>query len=180
MADSKIETKSPETLKREFELFFKEQYSRLYYYALRYVPDEEVCKDLVSESFRFLWEHIDTFCAETALTYMYTHVYHLCIDHLRHAEVVETNMPSYLSTLRDWHTNNHRESDKRIRIIMKLIEQMPPTTRLVMEECYFNEKKYREVAEMTGLSESGIRKHIMKGLDIIRSHFSVKYKKGSN
>lgn len=33
---------------------------------------------------------------------------------------------------------------------------------------------------MTGLSESGVRKQIMKGLDTIRSFFSVKYKKGSN
>lgn len=63
---------------------------------------------------------------------------------------------------------------------MRLIENMPPTTRLVMEQCYLYKKKYKDVAEMTGLSESGVRKQIMKGLDTIRSFFSVKYKKGSN
>lgn len=33
---------------------------------------------------------------------------------------------------------------------------------------------------MIGLSESGVRKHIMKGLNTIRSYFSIKYKKGSD
>lgn len=168
------------TLKKEFELFFKENYSRLYYYALRYIPDSEVCKDLVSDSFHYMWERIDTFRADTALTYMYTHVQRLCIDYIRRSDMKEANIPSYLAMLQEWNAPQQKESEERIRIIMRLIEEMPSTTRLVMEQCYLYKKKYKEVAEMCGLSESGVRKHIMKGLDIIRSFFSVKYKKGGN
>jgi len=167
-------------LKSDFERFFKENYSRLYYYALRFIPDAEICKDLVSDSFRFMWERIDTFRADTALTYMYTHVQHLCIDYIRRSEMKEANMPSYLSMLREWNASDWQESEERIKVIIRLIEGMPPSTRQVMEQCYLYRKKYREVAEMTGLSESGVRKQVMKGLDIIRSYFSVKYKKGSN
>lgn len=167
-------------LKSDFERFFKENYLRLYYYALRFIPDAEICKDIVSDSFYFMWERIDTFRMDTALTYMYTHVRHLCIDYIRRSEMKEVNIPSYLSMLREWNASDWRESEERIKVILKLIEEMPPSTRQVMEQCYLYRKKYKEVAEMTGLSESGVRKQIMKGLDIIRSYFSVKYKKGSN
>lgn len=180
MSNEELERESVDALRSAFERFFKENYSRLYYYALRYIPDAEICKDLVSDSFHFMWERIETFRTDTALTYMYTHVQHLCIDYIRRSEMKEANVPSYLSMLKEWNATDWQESEERIQTIMRLIEKMPSVTREVMEQCYLYKKKYREVAAMTGLSESGVRKHIMKGLDIIRSYFSVKYKKGSN
>lgn len=168
-----------EFLKKEFEVFFQTNYSRFYYYALRYIPDPETCKDLVSDSFHFMWERIETFRMDTALTYMYTHLYHLCIDYLRRQERQEDSKGSYLSMLQEWNDDGRRESEARIGIIMRLIEEMPLLTRTVMEQCYIYKKKYCEVAQMTGLSESGVRKHVMKGLNIIRQYFSVKYKKGT-
>lgn len=166
-------------LEKDFEDFFTANYSRFYYYALRYIPDAEVCKDLVSDTFHFMWERIDTFRMDTALTYMYTHLQRLCIDHLRRQDRQASNENDYLSMLREWNSNDWRESEERIRTIMQLIREMPPLTRTVMEECYIHKKMYREVAALTGLSESGVRKHVMKGLDTIRRHFSITYKKGS-
>lgn len=180
MLNSESKKKSIDTLKKEYEDFFRKNYSRLYYYALHFIPNSEICKDIVSDSFYYLWERIDTFRTETALRYMYTHVHHLCIDHIRHAKMKEANTDSYLAMLQKWNTQDWEESEERIRIIMRLIEEMPPATRQVMEQCYIHKKKYRHVAQMTGLSESGVRKHIMKGLNTIRSYFSIKYKKGSD
>lgn len=176
----KVKQGNKELLEKEFEEFFQANYSRFYYYALRYIPDSETCKDLVGDSFQFMWERIETFRMDTALTYMYTHLHHLCIDYLRRQEKLEDNKLSYLSMLREWNDDDRRESEARIVVIMRLIEEMPPLTRTVMEQCYVYKKMYREVAQLTGLSESGVRKHVMKGLNIIRQYFSVKYKKGGN
>lgn len=167
-------------LEKDFEEFFVANYSRFYYYALRYIPDSETCKDLVSDSFHFMWERIETFRMDTALTYMYTHLQHLCIDYLRRQGRQEDYKHSYLSMLKEWNSNDWRESEDRIRVIMRLIEDLPPLTRTVMEECYLYKKMYREVAALTGLSESGVRKHVMKGLAVIRRHFAVTYKKGGS
>ena len=178
MSDLKSEEKSIDLRRKEYENFFKENYARLYYYALHFIPDTEVCKDIVGDSFYYLWERIDAFRAETALSYMYTHIHHLCIDHLRRTKMKEANADAYLTMLQKWNARDWEESEERIGIIMQLIEKMPAATRLVMEQCYIYKKKYRQVAQMTGLSESGVRKHVMKGLNAIRSYFSVKYKKG--
>ncbi len=115
---------------------------------------------------------------DTALTYMYTHLQRLCIDYLRKQERTESNKQSYLSEVRNWNGAEDREKEERIKTIMRLIEQMPPQTRSIMEQCYLEKKTYREVALLTGLTESGVRKHIMKGLNTIREYFSVNYKKG--
>ena len=174
------ESDVPASLAKEFERFFVEHYSRFYYYALSLIPDEEVCKDIVYDSFHYMWENIETFRMSTAVTYMYTHVQRLCIDHIRRDRIKENHKDNYPKMLREWNDAEHKESERRIAIIMRLIAEMPALTRTVMEECYLYKRRYREVAELTGLSESGVRKHVMKGLDIIRKYFSVKYKKGSN
>ena len=173
-----MEAENQEYLRTEFEKFYKENYSRFYYYALTLVPDAEICKDLINDSFHYLWERIASFQPQTARSYMYTHVHHLCVDHIRHAQMVENNRDAYLNMVREWNDREHLESEERIRIIMQMIDEMQEPTHTIMEQCYLYKKKYKEVAAMVGLSESGVRKHIMKGLDIIRAFFKVNYKKG--
>ena len=70
------------------------------------------------------------------------------------------------------------DKDSRLDTIYKVLEEMPPRTRFIMEQCYFEDKKYVEVAEILGLSRDGIRAQVMKGLEMLRNVFSVKYKKG--
>lgn len=163
--------------KEQFETFFKENYSCLYYYALHLIPDVELCKDIVGESFFYLWQHIHDFRPETARTYMYTHVHNLCIDHIRRVKRRAVHTVSYLKMLQEWNTEEYKESERRITVIMGIISQLPPLTRSIMEKCYIEKKQYCEVAQEVNLTESGVRKHVMKGLDVIRQHFSVKYKK---
>lgn len=38
-------------------------------------------------------------------------------------------------------------------------------------------KKYDEVAEMMGITRDGVKKHIMKGLKLMREAFDIKRKK---
>ena len=163
-----------------FESFFRDNYSRLYYYALHFIPDSEICKDIVSDAFRHLWEKSDAIVPETILSYMYTRVRNLCIDHIRHSEVEEAFINEHLNLVSEMDDEAWMETEGRIQKIMEIIETLPPVTRLIMEQKYLQRKKYSEIADMIEMTESGVRKHIMKGLDIIRKYFSVNYKKGGN
>lgn len=161
------------------EEFFKENYSRLYYYALHFIQDSETCKDIVSDSFKLLWEKFDSIKKETILTYMFTLVRNSCIDHIRHTKVENSYLDFHINYIEtdeaDW-----KRTEKRIQQVMQIIETLNPQTKFIMEQKYIHKKKYKEIAEIVGLTESGVRKHIMKGLDTIRQFFSVKYKKGGN
>ena len=45
---------------KNFEIFFKENYLPFYFFALQFVNDEEVSKDIVNDSFEFAWAKLDT------------------------------------------------------------------------------------------------------------------------
>lgn len=166
--------------KVEFETFFREYFKRLYCYAMHMIKDEEICKDIVTESFVYLWEkrYNINFC--TAVPYMYKIVNTRCIDYLRHSKIKEEYKVHTRTFFCDETFEEIMEREKRIQEIMLIMEEFPEKTRFIFHQCYLNKKKYSEVSKMTGLSESGVRKHIMKGLTIIRKHFSVKYKKNGN
>lgn len=163
-----------------FEAFFQENYSRLYYYALNFIPDSEICKDIVSDAFRHLWEKDDEIVPQTILSYMYTRVRNLCIDYIRHREVENTYIAEHIHLTSEMNDDSWAETEDRIQKIMEIIETLPPMTRFIMEQNYLQRKKYKEIADITEMTESGVRKHIMKGLEVIRKNFSVKYKKGGN
>ena len=54
-----------------------------------------------------------------------------------------------------------------------IINTLPPKTKKVLEECYFNQKKYSEVAQMLNISTNTVKKHIMKALSSLREELSV-------
>ncbi len=161
-----------------YEDFFKEHYTHLYYFALHFVSDTEVARDVVSDAFRSLWEKIDAINYDTMMSYMLTCVRNLCIDHIRHEETKCVYINSYESLASELDADDWREMENRCSDVMREMDLLPEKTKFIMEQNYLYKKKYKEIAEMTGLTESGVRKQIMKGLDIIRSKFSVKYKKG--
>ena len=111
---------------------------------------------------------------------MYTRVRNLCIDYIRHSEVEESYVNEHLKLVSEMDDEDWIETEGRIQKVMEIIETLPPQKRYIMEQKYLHRKKYTEIAEMVEITESGVRKHIMKGLDVIRKHFSVNYKKGGN
>ena len=44
---------------REFERLFRENYAQLYAFAMGMVREEEICRDILSDSFEQLWNHLD-------------------------------------------------------------------------------------------------------------------------
>lgn len=67
---------------REFDVMFREWYRPFFYFAYRYVKDEEVCRDIVSETFAVLWQNFDTIARPTAKSYLLSVLRTKCIDYL--------------------------------------------------------------------------------------------------
>lgn len=72
---------------RNFELFFKENYSRFYYFAYQMISEREVCHDIVSDSFEQTWNAIRPDKAEKEInwnSYMYSLIRNKCVDYIRY------------------------------------------------------------------------------------------------
>lgn len=152
----------------EFELFYKENYTKFYYYAHRFVEDDEVCRDIVGDAFEHAWRFYDSKKVDNWTTYIYSYVRNQCIDFVRHQVVHEKYTDFYLMMTTE--EDEPEEIDERVVAIRKALNLLTPKTRLILEECYVNKKKYREVADALEISESTVKKHIMQALKIIRTN----------
>ena len=58
--------------KAAFDRMFNEWYAQFVYFAYYFVNDVEVCRDIVSDAFEYLWRNYDKIEEVTAKTYLYT------------------------------------------------------------------------------------------------------------
>ena len=160
--------------KTTFDKMFNEWYAQFVYFAYYFINDAEVCKDIVSDAFEYLWRNYEKIEEATAKTYLYTIIRTRCIDYLRrqntHEEYVE-----FTSQLVDkMITPDANQSDTRILLIRKAMEKLTPYNSYILEQCYIYNKKYKEVAEELNVSVAAIHKNIVKALRILREELSKK------
>ena len=154
---------------RVFEKVFKENYSRLCQYAYIYLNDKEGCEDVVSEAFGYLWERYASMKEEDMLPILVQQVKHRCINNLRHNKVVEKYETFMSETTEIW--EELEDDNEKINRIGKVMDSMPLQTRRVLEECYFNGKKYSEVGDLLSISPNTVKKHIVRALNLLRKEF---------
>ena len=157
-----------------FEQIYKENYARLYYYAFRFITDEDTCKDIVNDVFEKAWQNLGKLNPETAGAYLYAQVRNRCIDYLRHQQVEEQYADFYRAITEEDMDTSPDEREERLQRIEAFIEQLKDPTKTILKECYYENKKYQEVAEDFGISTSGVKKHIMKALKMLREEFGIR------
>lgn len=57
-------------------------------------------------------------------------------------------------------------------MVEQVMETLSPRTRFVLQKCYIEHFTYKEVAQMLGISTNGVKKHIVKGMSILRGKVS--------
>lgn len=159
---------------KEFEKLFTGNYSRLYYYAFQYINDGEICKDILEDAFEYVWNHYETLPKDKIVAILYNQIRNKSIDYYRHARVESRYALLYSQISQTPEENNLTEENDRLERISKILEQLSPQTRHILEECYFNRKKYAEVAEVLNISTNAVKKHIMKALRLLREEFHIK------
>ena len=157
-----------------FEQIYKENYARLYYYAFRFITDEDTCKDIVNDVFEKAWQNFGKLNPETAGAYLYAQVRNRCIDYLRHQQVEEQYADFYRAITEEDMDTSPDEREERLQRIEAFIEQLKDPTKTILKECYYENKKYQEVAEDFGISTNGVKKHIMKALKMLREEFGIR------
>lgn len=158
---------------KDFNSAYNKYYEQLYYYAYGFIEDSETCKDILSDVFEKLWVNIDKMLTNTISSYLYSCVRNECIDYIRHDQTTRKYAEGILKAAETEALSTPEELDERICIVRKAISELPEKTRYVLEECYFNDKKYQEVADSLNISSNAIKKHIMKAFSILREKLSI-------
>lgn len=157
--------------KNKFEKIYTENYSRLYYYALHIVNDSEASKDILSDVFVGLWNNIDKVEMESINAYLMTSIRHRAIDYLRRNILQTQYSDDYMKEATLFYDDGNDELEKD-KLVEKMLSQLQPPTRDILEMCYLKRMKYAEVAEALNISPATVKKHISKALKILRELYN--------
>ena len=170
-------------IEKEFEELFKKNYPRLFYYALDWVEDSETAKDLTSETFGEVWKQYsrirNTEDGKYLESYLFKTLRNKSINYLRHKSIEAQYQEQILQTKEEAIDEDINVHEENLQLIGKVMEELSPQTRFIFEQCFFEGKKYQEIADILGVSSSAIHKHMHKAFTSFREAFD-KNKKEQN
>ncbi|MDD6894634.1 MAG: sigma-70 family RNA polymerase sigma factor [Prevotellaceae bacterium] len=159
----------------KFEQFFRANYQKAYYLALRLLHDEEASRDVVSDSFEKVLGKMEEeqLNVNNPESYLLMVVRNMALEYLRRQQLhnryakmeihhLERNSPDEQTVM---------EREQKMAELTKAIEKLTPQTQRIVNLCYVERKKYREVAAELDISESAVKKHIMQALSFLRQKF---------
>lgn len=157
----------------DFEIVFRSQYASLYQLAFRYLQDADNAKDIVGEAFLAVWNKRQEIDAAKISGYLFACVKNKCLTYLGGSYSVVNVDETSLQNLSDTTYDDWMLREERLSEMEHVMASLPSKTRYVLEQCYYQHRSYRDVAEELGISTAGVKKHIVKALATLRRHFNI-------
>lgn len=137
----------------------------LYRFVLKNLKDEHLSRDVVQDIFEKLWVKLETVSGSKVKTYLFTSAYHTLIDYIRRdkrftgEEPVEANEPSHSSQYSDL-----------VEVLGRAIHHLPEDQRSVVMLRDYEGYSYREIAEITGLTETQVKVYIYRARVFLKNY----------
>lgn len=158
-----------------FNQLFRQYYQPLLFFALQYITDEEECHDIVNGVFEETWRHIHQIDESTAKSFLFTSVRNRCIDYVRRMKLRQQYVEfTELMSERYIQADEQIEQKEIKQRIYEVLNALKPPTKEILEACYIQGKKYKEVAEEMKISIATVKKHMVRALKILRDLKNVK------
>jgi RNA polymerase sigma factor (sigma-70 family) len=136
---------------KEYNSAVDEHADSLYRFILKNIKHIDTAQDIVQDTFEKLWLRLEGVDAGKVKSYLFTTAYHTMIDYIRKnkhtGDIEDIDM--------ERHSHNQQYSDLK-EILNKAIENLPEDQRSVLMLRDYEGYSYKEIAEITGLSESVI------------------------
>lgn len=141
---------------KEYNLIVDKYSDDLFRFALRYTGDEDESNDAVQDSFVTLWEHHREVGTDGAKGYLMRVLYRRLVNRYRQRKKIarEEMIPgeSY---------NPHKDYELHDSI-EKMLTTLPDTQRMLLLMHDLEGYSYKEMAEMTGLSEQQVATYLYR------------------
>lgn len=153
-----------------FEELFNLHYQGLCNYANLYIGDKEAIEDIVQSFFICLWETgvLNSLQKEEFLPYAHRAVKNRCINYFKH-EIVHQG---FLTRLADEWSDSLEWNEKEEFIykaeVRAALQKMPKKCRKVFLLKCMSDMKYKEIAEVTGISVNTVKYHLTEAFRIMR------------
>lgn len=174
MTDKELiqQLRDPQARRRTFEKVVA-QYSEQMYWKIRHIVlRHEDADDVLQNSFVKAWLRLDDFRGDSALS---TWLYRICVneslDFLRKKR--EQLTPDGAMTIADtMFADDYFDGDETEKMLLEAVESLPEAQRATFMMRYFDEMPYKEMAQIVGISESGLKTNYHLAVKKIKEFFN--------
>ena len=154
------------TKQNEIEILFKAHYASMYRLALVLLHDSELARDTVHDVFAALLE----MPLEMSVTesYLLTATRNRCLNRIRHLDVRRRATALYFLENEDFGTENWPDEETYSTINSIISDHLTPKARKIMELRFTCGIRFSEIAQIMGISETAVYRHLKNALIIIR------------
>lgn len=157
---------------KTFELVFKEHFKNLHGYACAIVKDEDTGEEMVQQVFYRIWKDRSVLNVQTTLkAYLYRAVHNECLNHLKHDKVKAGYQMHAVHVMK---REQGPSTDSKIaygelqKKLQRAINELPEQCRTIFQLSRFEELKYKEIANLLGLSVKTVENQMGKALKLLR------------
>jgi len=157
--------------KEAFEILFKNLYSELCIFAIKYVKNLELAEEFVQDVFFKLWmnrKHINI--KQNIKSYIYTSVKNKCLIYIQHQKV-KTEYAKLIfnnTSGNSYNTDERIESNELEEIIEKTLDSFPDRMKNIFILSRYEGLKYQEIANKLSISVKTVEANISKALKIFK------------
>lgn len=154
-----------------FEQLFRQYFTPLCRFAIKYLGDVDESKEVVHEVFVKVWEKYESLGEDLNFkSYLYTSVRNRCLNKIR-----DNKKHLSLDELGDEKQSEQTSSIENKELqgeINYAIESLPERCREVFERSKLHGLKYAEIAEEMNISIKTVENQMSKALRLLRDHLS--------
>ena len=138
---------------------------RLYRFVLKSIKDTHKAEDIVQDSYEKLWKNVDNVDAKKVKSYLFTTAYHTMIDRIRKEK--RSAFTEDLSMPEESHENNYSDLSE---ILKEAVNRLPEIQRMVLLLRDYEGYNYKEIGELTNLSESQVKVYIYRARVFLKKY----------
>ncbi len=137
----------------------------LYRFVLKNLKNDAMSSDIIQDTFEKLWMKLEEVNALKVKSYLFTSAYHTMIDYIRKEKRYIDVDPADMYELSD----SDQYSDLG-EVLERAVQNLPEDQRSVVMLRDYEGYSYREIAEITDLSESQVKVYIYRARVYLKAY----------
>ena len=140
----------------------------LYRYTLKNLRSTMTAKDIVQDCYERLWIHREQVDTLKVKSWLFTTAHHAMVDGIRKSqrEVLPGSNKLPETTLEDGYSDLHE-------ILNEAVNQLPEVQKSVLLLRDYEGYSYREIGEITGLSEAQVKVYIYRSRVFLKNYIGT-------
>ena len=170
--------KKNDSVKEVFDKIYRENFSRLYYFATTLTKSEEVAKDVVSDVFVNLWKAGTDFGKIRDIeSYLFISVKNQAIQVIsqRSKRPISLDMEDTIHEIDRTSPEEVLLEKELLNALEEVIQLLPDQCQLVFRMAREENMSYQEISDKLGIHVSTVKSHMIKAIADVRNHISSMY-----